>query len=314
LERGNCGIDGIKGSPVKNKGAILAITAYTLWGVFPVYWKAVQTIPAYELVCHRIIWSLSFLLLIVLVKKDWRRIYSQYRIKKNILTVIITAILLAVNWLIYIWAVSADYLVEASLGYFINPLINVILGVIFLKEALRKWQWASIGIAACGVLFLTFMYGAFPWIGLSLALSFGFYGLLRKIAPLNSVQGMSIEMSILIVPALIFLIFLEISNQGALRHASLSLTGLVLLVGIITVIPLLLFTSAAKKITLTTLGIIQYITPSLQFMLGVFMFHEAFATERFIGFCIIWSALLLYTLESVHYYKKNVRLRLIRGE
>jgi chloramphenicol-sensitive protein RarD len=289
---------------VKNNGNLLAIAAYTIWGLSPVYWKAVQTVPAYELVCHRVIWSSLFLLFILMLKNEWQRIYRQYRIRRNIGTTALTATLLSANWLIYIWAVNAGHLVEASLGYFINPLINVMLGVIFLKEVLRKWQWTAIGLATCAVIFLTFKYGAFPWIAFSLALTFGFYGLLRKMAPLNPVQGMSMEMSIVIIPAVVFIVFLEISNKGSLGRVDISLMGLILFAGIITVIPLLLFTSAAKKITLTTLGIIQYITPSLQFILGVFVFHESFTIERFIGFMLIWSALLVYTIESILYRKK----------
>jgi chloramphenicol-sensitive protein RarD len=295
----------------KNNGTLLAIFAYALWGVLPFYWKTLQAVSAYELTMHRVVWSFLLLMAIITYKKAWQEFFAHFRDKKAGITVVATALLLAGNWLIYIWAVNAGYLVEASLGYFINPLINVLLGVIFLRERLRRWQWVAIGIAASGVLFLTLMYGVFPWIALSLALSFGFYGLLRKVASVNAVQGMSMEMSILILPALIYFSYLQVSGSLSFGSAGTKLTIFILLAGLVTVIPLLLFTSAAKKITLTALGIIQYITPSCQFILGVLVYHESFTLERFMGFVIIWSALIIYTIERILYFRTVKRLQQI---
>jgi chloramphenicol-sensitive protein RarD len=201
--------------------------------------------------------------------------------------------------LVYVWAVNAGYIVDASLGYFINPLVNVVLGVIFLRERLRLWQWIPVGIAAAGVLYLTISYGTLPWIGLTLAFTFGTYGLLKKTASLNSVHGFTLETGFLFIAALPYLLVLEFTGQGAFPYGSLLETILLILTGVATGLPLLLFGAAAKRIHLSTLGFIQYIAPTLQFLIGVLVYGEAFTPDRMIGFGLIWFALAIYSSDSL---------------
>jgi chloramphenicol-sensitive protein RarD len=209
------------------------------------------------------------------------------------------ASILTLNWFIYIWAVNAGRLVDASLGYFINPLLNVLLGVLFLRERLRLWQWIPVGIAAAGVTYITLNYGVFPWIALTLAITFGFYGLLRKTASLDALEGLSLETAFMFLPALAYLIYLEKLSMGTLGHATATTNILLAFSGVATALPLILFAYAAKRVTLTTLGFLQYIAPTGQFLLGVLVYGEAFEGARVIGFCAIWVALLMYSLERI---------------
>jgi len=200
---------------MKNKGVFFAIAAYGLWGILPIYWKSLKLVPAHEILCHRTVWSLVFLAFILFTQKHWRWFLITIRDRRVIIRFVGTAFILAINWLTFIWAVNAGFLVEVSLGYFINPLINVVLGVIFLKERLRLWQFIAITCAAIGVCYLTFNYGSFPWIALTLAFSFGFYGLLRKTASLNALEGLSFEMTVLFIPAIIYLFYLDANGTAA---------------------------------------------------------------------------------------------------
>ena len=228
--------------------------------------------------------------------------------RRTLVTVSGTACLLAVNWLTYIWAVNSGHIVEASLGYFINPLISVLLGVIVLRERLRPWQLIAIVVAAGGVLYLTVGYGSFPWIGLILAFSFGFYGLFRKTASLSAIEGQSLEMALLFLPALTYLLFLEFSGTAAFGHAGFKTNTLLAFSGVITATPLLFFTSGARQITLTHVGLLQYIAPTFQFLLGVLAYREPFTATRWFGFSIIWTALFIYTLEGVIRRQKAKRV------
>ena len=288
-----------------NKGILYAIGAYFLWGLFPIYWKLIQGVPVLEIIGHRIVWAFIFVLMVVAATKDWRGIKSAIKDRKILFTFFVTGILLFINWLVYVWAVNAGYIVDASLGYFINPLVNVILGVIFLRERLRLWQWIPVGIAALGVIYLTFSYGALPWIGLTLAFSFGTYGLLKKTAPLKSIHGFTLETGMLFFPALAYLLFLELTSQGAFPHGSTLETILLVLTGVATGLPLLLFGAAARLIPLSTLGFIQYMAPTLQFLIGVLIYGEAFTLDRMIGFGLIWLALLIYSVDSFHTRRQN---------
>jgi chloramphenicol-sensitive protein RarD len=282
-----------------NKGTLAAIGAYALWAVFPVYWKTVQMVPAFEILCHRMVWSFVFVALLLTWKKRWE--WAQ-RVRKHpaILCVFLgTSAMLALNWFIYIWAVNAGHLVDTSLGYFINPLLSVLLGVVFLRERLRLWQWIAVAIAACGVSYLTVSYGAFPWIALTLALTFGFYGLLRKTAPLNALEGLLLETTFMFLPALAYLLYLESRGAASFGHASALTNTLLALSGVATSLPLLLFAYGAKRIPLATVGILQYIAPTGQFLLGVLVYGESFTQTRMIGFSVIWVALLIYSLEGI---------------
>jgi chloramphenicol-sensitive protein RarD len=282
-----------------NKGIFYAAGSYILWGLLPVFWKALQGVPALEILAHRIVWSLLVVLLLLVYHRQWHWLGAVFQNKRIVLTFMTSALLLTLNWFIYIWAVNADYIVEASLGYFINPLVNVLLGVLFLKERLRFWQGVAIAVALSGVVYLTVSYGTLPWIALTLAASFGGYGLLRKTASLNSLEGLTLETLLLFFPALAYLCCLTWLGTARFGHAGATTTMLLVLAGLATAVPLLLFAAGARRITLTSLGILQYIAPTLQFLLGVFVYNETLSLPRLIGFCLIWLALFLYSLEGL---------------
>lgn len=286
------------------KGVVYAFSAYFLWGVLPVYLKSVQSVPAIQILGHRIVWSVLLLAIIVTWQRQWGEIKKILQSKKTMLTLLFAASLLSVNWLTYIWGVNSGYVVETSLGYFINPLVSVVFGVFFLKERLRNWQWVPLGLATLGVIYLTWSYGRLPWIALVLAFSFGIYGLLKKTVAASALQGLMIETSILFLPAIALLLFAEFTGTGAFGHADTSITFLLSLAGLATTVPLLLFASGARLIPLSTLGFLQYIAPSAQFLLGVMVYHEPFGTDKLIGFGMIWLALILFTLENLWSHRR----------
>ena len=281
------------------KGVIYGIAAYFLWGVFPIYWKMLKQVDALEVLLHRIVWSLVFITLILAVRKHWQWLSVVRERPRIIFIFVISALLLSINWFTFIRAVNNGYIVEASLGYFINPLFNVALGVVFLKERLRPWQGAAVFIAMLGVLYLTFNYGAFPWIALTLAFTFGMYGLLRKTAPLDSLEGLGVEISLIFLPALATVIYLQHTGAGAFLRDGLYTTSLLVLAGAVTAVPLLLFSAAVRRAPLVVIGLLQYLAPTLQFLLGVVVYNEPFNRMRFIGFCFIWFALAIYTVEGI---------------
>jgi chloramphenicol-sensitive protein RarD len=215
-----------------------------------------------------------------------------------VLIYLVSAILISINWLTYVWAVNAGFVIETSLGYFINPLLSVLLGVLFLRERMRPWQWVPIGLAAVGVFYVALSYGQFPWIALTLAFSFGLYGLVKKVAPLGSLYGLTLETGLLFVPAVVYLIFMEGQGQGAFLHGPAISNLLMVGAGLVTIVPLLMFASAAQRIPLSTVGILQYITPTIQFILGVFLYHEPFNLSLLIGFSIVWLALIIFWAEN----------------
>lgn len=282
-----------------NKGILYGIGAYTIWGLLPIYWKTIKHVPPGEILANRMVWSLVFVLVLLAVKQRWDWVRPALHSRRILLTFTTTAVILSINWFTYIWAVNSGFIVETSLGYFINPLVNVLLGVLFLKESLRRGQLAAIGLAVVGVSYLTLSYGAFPWIALTLAFTFGFYGLLRKTAPLPSTEGLALETAVLFVPALSYLIWLALQGRSAFDAGDPLTDVLLVLTGIATGLPLLLFGVAARRITLTNLGLLQYLAPTLQFMIGVYIYHEPFTRNRLIGFGIIWLALFIYTAESL---------------
>lgn len=281
-----------------NKGILYGIGAYVLWGFFPIYWKFLHPVPALQVIGHRIGWSFIMLAVYVLITKQWQDFRSVAFKAKTIGMYSIAAVLLSINWLIYVWGVNAGFIVETSLGYFINPLLSVLLGVIFLRERLRPMQWIPVGLAAVGVMYLTFVYGRLPWIALSLAFSFGFYGFVKKLSPLGSLYGLTLETGIVFPVALIYLVVVGVNGTGAFFHAGTLIDFFLIGAGIVTTIPLLMFASAAKQIPLTLVGLLQYIAPTLQFLIGVFVYKEAFDFSHFIGFAIVWVALIFFAVES----------------
>jgi chloramphenicol-sensitive protein RarD len=280
------------------KGVLYGIGAYLLWGLFPIYWKLLHSVSAIQLISHRIIWSFILLVLILLATRQWKTFRGAVFNRRMVLIYLASAILLSINWLTYVWAINKGFVVESSLGYFINPLLSVLLGVVFLREKLRPWQWAAIGLAALGVIYVAFSYGQFPWIAITLAISFGTYGLIKKTAPLGSLYGLTLETGLLFIPAVVFLIFMEGHGQGAFLHRGTVVDLLMVGAGLVTTVPLLLFASAAQLIPLSTVGVLQYITPTMQFLLGVLVYRESFNRSHLIGFCIVWLALMLLWVEG----------------
>ena len=283
----------------KNRGLLAGLGAFTLWGLLPLYWKALSTAIPLEILCHRIVWSTLVTLLLLIFWNRAGSLRKALQEKKVFLAFLLTSLLLSVNWLIYIWAVNSNYIVESSLGYYINPLVNVMLGVLFLKERLRPPQWAAILLAAAGVSYLTFVYGHFPWIAIMLALTFGLYGLLRKIAPLPSLEGLCMETTILCLPALLVLFYLGSQGDLAFTRQEGNIRLLFMAAGVVTSLPLILFGYAAQNLPLSTLGIIQYLAPTLQLCIGIFIYNESFPQEQMIGFTLVWSALAIYGLEGM---------------
>jgi chloramphenicol-sensitive protein RarD len=280
-------------------GILSAALAFLCWGLFPLYFHAIGEVPPMQILAHRIVWSLLFLLIVLAVRRQWAWL-GLLRQPRVLGSFIASAVLLSVNWLIYIWAVNSGHVIEASLGYFINPLVNISLGYLLLKERLRPAQWMAIAVAALGVAWLTWQAGTVPWIALALAFSFGGYGLLRKTAKLGALEGLSFETMVLFPLAAAYVVWLTVHGENAFINTDSNTTrALLMAAGPITAIPLLLFASGARQIPLSVLGLLQYLSPTLQFLLGVWIFHEAFSAERLVGFALIWLALALFAAEGL---------------
>jgi chloramphenicol-sensitive protein RarD len=280
-------------------GILSAALAFLCWGLFPLYFHALGGVPSMQILAHRMVWSLLFLLIVLALRRQWAwlNVVRQPRVLGSFIA---SALLLSVNWLIYIWAVNNGHVIEASLGYFINPLVNIMFGYVLLKERLRRVQWMAIAVAALGVAWLTWQAGTVPWIALALATSFGGYGLLRKTAALGALEGLSFETMVLFPIAASYVVWLTVHGQNAFINTDSATTRVLLVAaGPITAIPLLLFASGARKIPLSVLGLLQYLSPTLQFLLGVWLFHEAFTRDRLVGFVLIWLALALFAVEGL---------------
>lgn len=280
-------------------GMLYAASAYVLWGLFPIYFKALQTIPPVEIMLHRIVWSLAFVMIVLAWRRQWAWIGATVRRPKVLAGFAVSALLLSSNWFIYIWAVNSGRVIDASLGYFINPLVNVLLGFLLLRERLRPGQWAAVAMAGVGVAWLTWQSGHPPWIGLALAATFGTYGLMRKTALLGPLEGLSLETLLLAPLAMIYLAVLTMHGGNAFLAAPAASQWLLVAAGPITAIPLLLFAAGARRIPLSLLGLLQYIGPTLQLLLGVWLYHEPFGGARLAGFAVIWGALAVYSLEGL---------------
>ncbi|MCE5168799.1 EamA family transporter RarD [Paenibacillus profundus] len=279
-------------------GVLATGLSYLLWGILPIYWKSVGSVPAGEVLAHRIIWSLVFMLLILLLLGKLKMVATEMKYvfthKKQAMSMILASVLISINWLVFIFAVESNQVVEASLGYYINPLLNVFLATFFLKERLNKAEWVSVAIAAGGVLCLTLYYGTFPWAALTLASTFGFYGLIKKKVSIGAWTGLTIETLIMTPFALIFLFFFDHSSVS-LWERDVSIILLLMGAGVVTAIPLLLFAAGAKRISFTLLGFLQYIAPTIMLLLGLFLFHEPFSTPQLLAFMLIWLALLIFS-------------------
>ena len=258
----------------QKEGILYALGAYFIWGLTPIYWKMLRHVPAIQLIGHRVAWSFILLSVVLFATRQWPELRSRVSERRTMRIYLFAAALVGCNWFVYVWSVNSGYIVEASLGYFINPLLSVLLGVVFLRERLRPFQWAAVGLAAAGVIYLTAAYGRPPWIALGLASTFGLYGLVKKIAPLSSLHGLTVETGILFIPSVIFLAYQNRLGQGAFLHSGIGSDFLMAGAGLVTTIPLLMFVSAARRIPLTTVGILQYITPTCQFLIGVILYSR----------------------------------------
>ncbi len=293
-----------------HKGKLQAVLSYLLWGILPIYWKLMKEVPSWEILGHRIIWAFFFAWSILLIKGETGWVKNLFANRKSLKTFIFTSIIIGCNWGIYIWAVNSGYIVEASLGYFICPLMNVVLGVIVLKESLNRTQWLSVCLACIGILYMTVSYGSFPWIALTLAAIFAVYGLVRKTAALEAFPGFTTEMSFLFLPALSYIIYLQLSGTGHFIESGFNISFLLFCAGSASAIPLILFAAAARKVPLTTIGILQYILPTMQFIVGVFIYHEEMSNERLIGFLFIWVSLIIYTSDGIIHRRKKIASRI----
>lgn len=279
-------------------GIVYAALAFVWWGLFPLYFRLVTTVPAPEVLAHRVVWCLLFLSAVLTWRRQWGWLRQVLRQPKVLGAFMLSALMIGANWLAYIWAVLHGHVLESSLGYFITPLVNVLLGVTLLHERLRRAQWIALGIAALGVVWLTVQAGRPPWIALELAITFGAYGLLRKVAALGALEGLTLETLLLVPLALLVLGFAMANGTSRFPADDLPTNLWMIALGPITAVPLLLFAAGARRLSMATLGIVQYIGPSIQFVLGVTVFNEPFSVGRLIGFVCIWLALMIYSVDG----------------
>lgn len=284
-------------------GVAYGLAAYLWWGVVPIYYKQVAQVSPLEVVAHRVIWSLVLLSVLMRLYGRWRVAVDLLKAKLTIFTLCATTILIAVNWLTFIWAIANDLILQASLGYFINPLLNVLLGFMFLGERLRRWQTVSVILAGIGVAYLTLSYGELPWPALVMAGTFGLYGLLRKTAKVDALVGLTVETMLLTPLALGYVIYLVLRGECVFGTESRQMDVLLVLGGVITAVPLLWFTNAARRLRLATLGFLQYVAPTLHFLLAVAVYGEAFTPAHQIAFACIWTALIIYSIDTVRWSK-----------
>jgi chloramphenicol-sensitive protein RarD len=287
-------------SGLDRKGLLIAASAFVLWGLMPLYWHLLKAVPSLQIVAHRVLWC-TILVAVWLLWSQGRGWFKAILAKPRLAAMLaLSGVCIGINWGLYIWAVNAGHVIESSLGYFINPLLNVVIGTLFLRERLNPTQWVSVAITAAGVLWLTFTYGSVPWIALALAGSFGLYGLIRKLAAVDSVTGLGFENTVLLLPALGYLLWIESSGQGGFFSGwGVGVDALLIFAGVLTALPLIAFSFAVRRVPLSTIGLMQYIAPTMQFLIGVFVFREAFDRNRAIGFIVIWIALAIFAFDSV---------------
>ncbi|MEE9497347.1 MAG: EamA family transporter RarD, partial [Desulfobacterales bacterium] len=285
----------VKSSRESLIGVASATTAFMIWGLTPIYFKVIRSVPAFEILMHRIVWSCLFLILLALIMKKWPEFKQVIKNGRTLLILLSTTLIVAGNWFVFIWAINHDKILQTSLGYYINPLVNIMLGMIFLKERLRLPQMVSVLLAGIGVGYLTIQYGKLPWISLYLAFSFGFYGLIRKVAPVGALIGLTVETLLLLLPALGYLIYFDTIGVGTFFRVNIKTDVLLLCAALITAPPLLFFTTGARRLHLSTVGILQYIAPSCTFLLAIFIYQEPFKMAQLWTFVLIWSALIIYS-------------------
>lgn len=286
-------------------GVFSALSAFILWGSSPVYWKQLGMVAPMEILCHRMLWSLVLTVILSFCFKRWRIIIKHLQDSRTLKVLFASSVLMAANWTLFIWAINAGYVVECSLGYFINPLMNICCGFFFFGERMRRAQVAAIAIAFCAVVYLTVYYGQFPWIALVLAVSFAIYAVIHKKTTVSALDSLCIETMLLAIPALGFLVWRESLGLGSFFSEGPQVTMLLMGAGFLTTVPLLCFGYAAQRLPLSSLGLIQYTAPSLSLLIGVFVYGEDFSTVRIIGFTLIWTALFLYIVESLYFSRRQ---------
>lgn len=289
------------------RGFVFGAAAYTAWGFFPLYFPLLEPAGAIEILSHRVIWSLVLVLAIVGVLGKWRSILAVVRSPRRLAMLGLASVFIATNWGVYIYGVNSGHVVETSLGYFINPLVTILMGVIVLRERLRPVQWCALGLAFAAVIELSVDYGHPPYISLCLAFSFGSYGLVKKKVGVGALEGLGLETLILAPAALTYLIVLDAQGSASFGHRGIGNALLLVLAGFLTAIPLLLFAGAANRITMTMLGLLQYVTPTMQFLLGIFVFHEHMTGPRWFGFILVWLALAIITAEGIAHRRRLLR-------
>ena len=286
-------------------GLLFGLMAYGLWGTFPLFFALLSSVPPIEVVAHRVIWSLVFLAVLLTATRGWGALREALRDRRAVGLLAVAAVFLSMNWVTYVYSVWSNQVVEASLGYFINPLVSVALGVLALKERLRPLQWTAVGIALIAVVELTVAYGAIPWIALILAFSFGTYGLLKKLVGFGAIPSLTIETAVLSPIAVVLLLTLEGTGAAIFVQGGLGISILLILLGPVTAIPLLAFGAAATRIPLSMLGLIQYITPISIFIFGITVFHDEMQPGRWIGFILVWIALVVFTIDALRNSRSN---------
>jgi chloramphenicol-sensitive protein RarD len=288
-------------------GVASGLAAYSLWGLFPLYFPLLEPAGDLEIVAHRVLWSLLVVGVLLTVLRRWSHVRAAFADRRTLLVLTAAAVLIAANWLIFVYGVNSGHVVETSLGYFINPLVSVLLGVVVFAERLRPLQWVAVGIAAVAVTVLTVDYGRPPWIALSLAASFGLYGLAKKVARVEAAPGLFVETALVALPAAVVLGMLHADGAGAFGDAGTGHALLLVSSGVATAVPLLLFAAAARRIPLSTVGLLQYLTPSMQLAIGVFVYGEPMPPARLAGFVIVWVALAVFTVDSLRHARAAYR-------
>ncbi|MEN6327439.1 MAG: EamA family transporter RarD [Syntrophomonas sp.] len=293
------------------RGVIFVAISYILWGVLPIYWKLLQHVSAQQVLCHRIVWCVVFMLLLIIISNRWKSFRLELREifvqPQKLIGIILSALILNMNWFIYIWAVIHNHVIEASLGYYINPLVSVILGVVVLRERMNIWQYLAFFLAFLAVLNLTVHFGSIPWISISLAVTFGLYGLLKKMVGAGAITGLTLETLIMLIPALIYLIYVHQTGYGSFNTGSLTTSILLIGAGIVTAVPLLLFSSGTLSLSLTIVGFLQYISPTLTLLLGIFLYHESFTAAHLMSFALIWIGLIIFTVSQTRALTQAVK-------
>lgn len=293
----------------ERKGLLAGVAAYLIWGLFPLYWRSMTPATPLELLAHRVVWAVLWVGLLLLVMRRWREVFAVFRNRRTAWILVAASVAIGLNWGLFIYGVNAGRTIEVSLGYYINPLVSVVLGVWFFAEKLRPMQWLALAIASIAVIVLTIEVGSFPYLGISLALSFGLYGGLKKLSPTPPMIGLMVEALILLPAAIALLSYLVISGKSSFGHHGIVHVILIVLMGLVTAVPLILFAVSAQSIPLSTVGLLQYLTPSMQLILGVAVFHEPMSPARWVGFAIVWTALAVFSVDALRNARRDRRTR-----